>query len=822
MFPRRFTRILALGLALLICHSALAAQEQPSKPATDPQVLFEQLNDVSIDPSQIYVLRNVRLTRDRVKIYFNRGYVAFLKPVDGEVTGAVFSGDGEILLIPPNPIEGRNLRQFTGAAILEEQFRSIYMRFTDQTAQELLAQAHRPDPNDPEQPVGMINDWNIIVQELDPGFSIRVIQDFLGERNLPYFQAQVAGENLGGFEVVVDAREREGVRVDSLKRVQGKVYADIWCSFPIQNNSARSHDPEQNPVSVDSYKIDTRIDESNNLEGHATLSLESHSRANRLMIFELSRQLEVSGVKDAEGRKLEVLENSSGEGSEAATRGDDQLVVVLPAPEPAGRKFRLEFSYHGKVIGDAGNGVLYVGDRGEWYPNTGMLERARYDLTFQYPDRLTLVATGRRVEETSSGGWKHSRWISEGELPVAGFNLGAYLSSKQQVNQVAVGVYATREAEASLERRYLEVQPRARIANPQPGHPGLNVDSLPIAAPPLDPSALLSKVTDTAAGAVRYFDTLFGLYPYSQLSISQVPGEFGQGWPGLVYLPTLSFLPSPEQTEVGLNRNHANLPNGLVLVHEIAHQWWGNEVGWQSYHDQWLSEGFASYAAALYMRHQKDGDQKFRELLRSYKQALLAKNENGETIESGGPIWLGQRLSNSLNPQGYNNIVYKKACWVLHMLRVLMTDPKTGSDDRFFRMLRDFVKDYQGKDPSTEDFIRHAEKYMSPSMDLDHNHRLSWFFNDWVYGVGIPDYRIQSHTRRLNRGVFLTQGSIEQTGVSEDFEMLVTVEATFGKVKKVTLGMVPVSSSGGEFRFATSGKPTRISIDEENLLAVVR
>ena len=96
---------------------------------------------------------------------------------------------------------------------------------------------------------------------------------------------------------------------------------------------------------------------------------------------------------------------------------------------------------------------------------------------------------------------------------------------------------------------------------------------------------------------------------------------------------------------------------------------------------------------------------KFHDLLRLYKRDLLAKTGAGATVESGGPIWLGQRLSSSIDPNGYTNIVYKKACWVLNMLHAVITDPKTGSDARFFAMLRDFVAQYQGKSVSTEDLF---------------------------------------------------------------------------------------------------------------------
>jgi aminopeptidase N len=258
-----------------------------------------------------------------------------------------------------------------------------------------------------------------------------------------------------------------------------------------------------------------------------------------------------------------------------------------------------------------------------------------------------------------------------------------------------------------------------------------------------------------------------------------------------------------------------------IIAHEIAHQWWGNLLGWQTYHDQWLSEGLASYAAALFLAQGKDGHREFTNLLHLYKDDLLAKSSGGATVESGGPIWLGYRLSSSLDPEGYSNIVYKKACWVLHMLRELLTDPATGSDARFFRMLRDFITQYQGQSVSTDDFIRHAEKYMTPDSDLEHNHKLDWFFNEWVYDTGIPAYTLKTEVRALAAGQYIVQGAITQSDVPEDFEMPVHLMALGIKDKRVTLGRVVVGSSGAHFKFIVPRKPTRVMIDEENLLAVV-
>jgi Peptidase family M1 domain len=817
----RFCAILVVGALAPGSQTGLALQ--PAGPAIqDPLALYKQLNEVSVDPSQVYYIRDERITRGGIDLYFDRGFVGFFNPVKGRITGAVFVGEGEVLLLPPNPVEKRSLAQFNKSAVLEEQITSAYLRFTDGTAQELLQKARKPDPDDPQPPANFAQQWNAAAGPLNADYSTRILEDLIGNQDGPFFQARVDGATLGKFEVTDDERAAENIRVTALRELQGKTYADVWCSYPSQGSQARGKAFSLGPARVISYKIDTRIAEDNSLQGRAELDLESNSSADRLLPFDLSSQLSVLDVKDEHGRKLIVLPEAGSDESEAKVRKRDWFAVVLDAPQPKGSKFRLTFAYQGHVIADVGNGVLYVGARGSWYPNLGTYTRASYDLTFRYPEHLTLVATGRRVEEGAADGWKHSRWVSDGPFSVAGFNLGAYDSRQRTVGKVSIEVYATREAESALQKLYLERHPPLIVFSPPAGEGRRPLKIVPPSPPPLDPSALLDEVLSKAADTVRYFNGLFGSYPYSRLALAQIPGDFGQGWPELVYLPTLSFLPGDTRRQLGQHPQMQDLDAGLFITHEIAHQWWGNEVGWKSYHDQWLSEGFASYAAALALARDKDGDRKFRDLLRSYKRDLLTKNPDGQTVESGGPIWLGERLSSSLNPSGYDNIVYKKSCWVLHMLRELMTDSKTESDERFFKMLRAFAEAYYGRNPSTEDFLRQADHFMTPEMDLDHNHRLDWFFEDWVYGTGIPNYKLEFKTRRLASDKFLVEGNIEQSGVSDDFEMLVPVVAMGGRERRLLLGHVAVSSAGGRFRFTTRFKPSRVEIDAEDLLAIVK
>jgi hypothetical protein len=818
--PRRATALrvglLVLSMAVGASAADLHAQGQP-----DPLQLLKQLNEVQIDPAQIYFLRDTQVTRDRANIYFNRGFIGFLTPVAGEITGAVFEGDGEILLIPPSPTEKINLARFTGSPILTEKFTFAYLRFTDQTAKELLAHARQPDPDDVEQPTGFLDQWNPTVRLLSPDYSVRILQDLLGDRTLPYFHSDFQTVEQGIIQLSVDERLPEAVQVGAAQRSHGELFNDLWCSFPSGNSEAKEDSLRAGPASVRSYKIDTQILEDHSLVGRAELELRSNSSADPAVLFELSRSLKVTEVKDERGNDVTLIQNPSLEESETAARGNDWVLVILPAPVPRGQTYRLSFSYRGNVITEVGNDVLYVGARGSWYPNRGVGNRATYDLTFQYPERLTLVATGNLVEEHSSGGWKYSHWTSPGEFAVAGFNLGVYDSRRRKAGDTLIEVYASREAEGALENRNVAAQPAGELVVKRTHEGAIPVGVLPIPVRRLDPAAELDSMAGAAAEAVQYFAALFGPFPYPRLAISQAPGHFGQGWPGLVYLPTLSFLGKGERAKMGLAGGTEGLRSELSVAHEIAHQWWGNRVGWKTYHDQWLSEGFATYAAALNAAREKDGARTFREIMQGYKKDLLEKTSEGGTVESGGPIWLGHRLKNSRNRQGFDTIVYEKSCWVLHMLRELMADPKTGSDDRFFRMLREFATSNWDREVSTQDFARQAQKYMTPDMDLEGDGRLDWFFSTWVYGVGIPTYKLRVKTREAGPRKFIVEGDIAQSNVPAEFEMMVPLVAESATGKRTRLGLVRVTEDGGKFRFTMAARPSRVLIDEDNVLAVV-
>jgi aminopeptidase N len=133
----------------------------------------------------------------------------------------------------------------------------------------------------------------------------------------------------------------------------------------------------------------------------------------------------------------------------------------------------------------------------------------------------------------------------------------------------------------------------------------------------------------------------------------------------------------------------------------------------------------------------------------------------------------------------YQNLVYPKGAYILHMIQMMMYTQQTGEQD-FKAMMHDFVDTYRLEVATTEDFKAMVEKHMTPVMDLDHNHRMDWFFNEYVYGTELPQYHFESSIDAGSDAVKL-HFKLTQSGVPAGFKMLVPVyvELTDGRSMKI-------------------------------------
>ena len=736
-------------LLLAACFASPGFAQAPAAPSVEDQL--SRIHKNRLD-GRVYQLRDLTLIREDVRIYFTEGTLAFLEPLNlegtaggtGRVLGALFVGEGEVLVMPPNIVEKRNLARFTGAPVLNEKLSSIFLRFTDDTAAQLLkglAGRAAPEIGSTE----FIEQWGPVVQNLNLMYDLRVLSDLLAGPQTPpvksgFFAARLWGQRLGAIDIIVDQLAEENVAVSQVNWKDGKRYLDLWCSFAA---SSRAAGPSRSDSLLPrSYRIDAAIQSSRQMDVTAELELEAVRSGERALFFELSRFLKVSSVQTG-ATDLPFFQNEVGDESQIKQRGNDILMVVLPAPVEQGRRYRLRVKYSGEVISDAGNGVYFVGARGSWYPNRGY-HPADFELTFRCPKNLRLVATGDRLEDREEGEIRLSRWKSRVPLRVAGFNIGEYVSSSAKASDgTVVEVYANRALETALE----SLRPRSVIVEPMgpPLPPGRRRAPVVVSAPPPpSPAAVAETIAKDQVRAMEFFIKAIGPLPSGRVAVSPIPGSFGQGWPGLVYLSTTSYLlpydtgrqNTPESTEVFFKT--------ILPVHELAHQWWGHVVRPASYREDWLIEALAAYTALIWLEQDgKAGPRQIRQMLERHRTALLKKTDD-QTAESVGPPVLGHRLVSSKSPHGVDVVVYLKGPWILHMLRQLMRDPKAGSDAAFFKFLRALRDEYTDQPLTTAGFRATAERFVVPEVNAEKGRNLEWFFDQWVYGVGIPEVKVSA------------------------------------------------------------------------------
>ncbi len=428
-------------------------------------------------------------------------------------------------------------------------------------------------------------------------------------------------------------------------------------------------------------------------------------------------------------------------------------------------------------------------------------------MTFHSPKNAVLVATGEKSSDTVDGGTRVSKWKSEIPLANAGFAYGDYKEYDDKAGDVAVNIYANRGPD--------DVMSMIQQA--------FDSGAVEGAVGTLTPAAMAKTMGIEMANTVKLFSIYFGPYPYKHLSVTSLPitYSYGQGWPGLIYLWSASFLDSQQRHEIGL-KDGVELTD-FFRAHESSHQWWGHRVGWKSYHDQWLSEGFADFSGILYVQYRNN----MKEALNQWKQEKLhlkEKDIKGHTVESLGPIWMGRRIASSeTNGGSYQDLIYSKGAYVLQMIRQMMTDPRNPDPEHLFKdMMQDYCKTFNNQAASTEDFKAMVEKHMTRNMDLDGNHKMDWFFNEYVYGTGLPQYTLHTALSTGADGKTTITGELLRAGVADTWKDVIPIYAHVGD-KTMRLGSLGAMHPKETINIVLPMKLDKITINDfEDELADVK
>jgi hypothetical protein len=699
----------AYSIAVLI--TALAAPAWAQHASANAAGISAALRDLSIDPAQTYRVRNLELTRGDIKLYLTEGTLAFTIPCLGKRVAAVFTtayaeaGDAEVLILPPRRSERASLAGFAKTPNLDEHFTSAVFFFSDDTAEEVLAQLQENPRHSSASEVSRLADLADPILRAD-GSNIDVrLAGALLDNHRPshgFFYAMIDGRELGGFDLVYEPDVFEPITVGRVApAADGTDTFQIWTSF-----RPRRAPPFSEQVSpIQDVQVRSEIHPDLSMSCDARFQYMAGEDDGRVVALRLAARLQVLSA-NIDGKPAEVFQHQSPRNTDL--KGASEFLVVADSPLVPNQMHELEVRYEGSIVRRTGNGGYFVDERNTWYPFIDPM-LTTFDLRFRFPENLSLVSTGEPVDEHRADGMRTIHRRTPIKESMAGFNLGEYNVASNDRVGYHVEIFSDKNREAS-------------------------------------PAADLSQET---AEILHFYSGRWNALPIHTLAVSPIEGYFGQGFPGLIYLSSVAYLPEEDRPEALRDLRSNTFFSDMLLPHEIAHQWWGNIVSQADYRTGWLIEAMAEESALEFLDSTK-GPHTRDAILAGFRGDLTAKWK-GETIESAGPVDFGERLLSNCGVAPWSIIVYEKGAWILQMLRERL------GNDGFLKLQQRMLQEYRSKPIGNDDFRRLAAEFTRPGQP---DRSLTSFFDTWVMGTGIPKMKLARNAASLN---------LTLSGVDQDF-----------------------------------------------------
>ena len=493
-----------------------------------------------------------------------------------------------------------------------------------------------------------------------------------------------------------------------------------------------------------SYDIDAEITPDRGfIEGTAKVKLKVRADGISSLTFRMAESLTVRGVFSPEfGRLLHLR-----------VVGQNTLIVNLPAQLVRDTELVLDVVYRGRLapqlldreaiaIGQEQQESVYIpieqrflySNRSYWYPQSTVTDYATARMRLTVPNDFEVVASGDPAGPPGpppgvvDPARRRKTYVFNAARPTR--YLAVVISRFNPVDSRRVSAGGT---EVAL---YVQSSPRQ-----------------------------VSRVRDMGekvAAVFQFYASLVGDAPYPSFTLAIAESDR----PGGHSPPYFAML---NQVVIGSGFVWRNDPVSFdnyptfFLAHEVAHQWWGHAVGWKNYHEQWISEGFAQYFAALYAEKDREGNV-LANLLRQMRHTAIEAS-------SQGPIFLGYRLGHiQADDRVFRAIVYNKSAMVLHMLRRLV------GDDAFFAGVRSFYEQWKFRKAGTDDFRR--------SMEQTSGRDLERFFETWLYGASIPRLKFSYH---VTGGEAVVR--FEVRGDAVDVPVTVTIAYTSGATEDIVIAL---------------------------------
>jgi Peptidase family M1 domain len=757
----------------------------------DEEVLtrVDSVYRLSLDPSREYDVRGLTIAAEDFELTLDDGSV-FVADTDQGVTAVVLTGRGQMHFHPAPAVEKQQVKIFAGTETIDTPFSGAFIRmnpsdFDDRVAP-LLPAAHAADPVVLKRAAGIfqaeaLKSFNLDLGDLspEPWWYLPPPGDFLAEvrtrrfDTLTYSHASSEDEDISLFD-----------------RVHQKNIS-LYASKAKLARRGRFYDEDDRAdYDILSYNLDVAINPDRQwLDGVANITIQVKAPSISRVVFKLADALAVrSVVSDNFGPLMAVR-----------IRGQNSLVATLPAVVVQGTDLRFTVAYSGRLKPQdpdteaalpqqpPGQGFqvpeeipmervlqqnwLYT-ERSYWYPQAQTTKYATANIRIELPPAYSCVATGEPYPSSGAiernGAGDEVRVFSFAAAEPVRY-LAVSISRFSHVDPVVVKLPETAAATDD---------PPADVTNDQ-----LRIDAY---TPPRQTSRG-REIEASAADVARFYASILHDFPYPTYTVAMVEND-RPGGHSPAYMTSLS-QPAPGQPWPW--RSDPTVFSAypeFFVAHELAHQWWGDAVGWQNYHEQWLSEGFSQYFAALYAEYH-EGEDTFGDILHQMRDWAMDKSDQG-------PVYLGYRLGHvKQDGRIFRAIVYDKGAVVLHMLRRLM------GDEAFFRGIRHFYETSKFQKVGTDDFRR--------AMEAETTLPLSRFFERWIYGSTLPTLTYSSQVAGSDLVL-----RVDQAG-AEIFDVPVTFTLEFADHSKQNV-VVRMTGPSAELHVPLTKRLRKVEFDEDD------
>jgi hypothetical protein len=717
-------------------------------------------------------VRNLELRSEDVIISMPEG-VLYRVECELGVTGMVLIGRGELRFSPASATERGQLRIFAGTESLVAAFETAYIRMNPSEYDEHVATATLADAAADSRSARRAQDvfneqspksYGVDVSDMsrDTWHLLPTGDDFLAEVDtrrhdtLTYVRSNQQAEDVSLFRR--DDRKTIALYPSVAKlAARGRFYSE---------DSSREYD-------VLDYAVTATVDPPRqSIRARARLSMRIRSTAVPTLMVRLADGLAVSSVSSVEyGRLLHLRldgQNMIAINLPRALQQDSDLTLVV---EYAGRleSQNLDIdTVQAEAPPSSAQSLepkYLLSNRSFWYPQNPISDYATASLRLTVPNDYRVVASGE---------------------PVAASDAAADPDAAQTGRTFAFQANQPVRYLAFVASRMTRVAERKIDFGSESAGAGSDPMTITVDANPRLQSRGRSAL-EAAEDILRFYTSVTGDAPYAAAALavteSDLPGGHSPAYFSLLNEPP----PATASTWRGDPAAFDGFPE-FFLAHELAHQWWGQAVGWKNYHEQWLAEGFAQYFAAMYAQKTR-GERVFADMLRQFRRWALDQS-------SQGPVYLGYRLGHLKSDlRVFRALVYNKGAAVLHMLRLLL------GDETFFRGLRLFYEDRRYQKAGTEDLER--------AMEIASGRVLDRFFDRWIYNAELP--RVSYRATISERSVTV---EFEQAGPAI-FDIPVTVRLvhTNGQTRDV---IVPVTDKQVTRSIQTDSPVRQVQINRDS------